>query len=222
MAFLRGDTNMEIGMFISLLFALQFFYWLIGWWASKNLKDKEDYFLAGKSVKLFPLMMTFLATQVGGGVVLGAADEAYRFGWPVLLYPLGAVLGLIALGAGFGSRLAQFQVTTISQIFEVVYHSIMLKRIVSILSMISLFMILVAQIIASHKFLVSLGFDNPLLFIAFWTIVMIYTAQGGLRAVILQMSFKLRFSLSFFFYALPLFFSSFLPFHYLKHLNSKI
>ena len=153
---------MNITIFITMLFSLQLIYWLVAQRASKNLKGKDDYFLAGKSVRLFPLMMTFLATQVGGGVVLGAAEEAYRFGWPVLLYPLGAALGLILLGCGVGRKLAGFQVNTIAQIFEVVYGSAMLRKIASILSVISLFMILVAQIIASNKFLVSLGFNNTL------------------------------------------------------------
>ena len=99
---------MDISIFISLLFALQCFYWLVGRRASKNLNSKEDYFLAGKSVQLFPLMMTFLATLVGGGLVLGSADEAYRFGWTVLLYPIGAALGLILLGAGIGAQISKF------------------------------------------------------------------------------------------------------------------
>lgn len=175
---------MNISIFVFMLFCLQFFYWLVGRKASKNVKGKEDYFLAGKSVRFFPLMMTFLATQVGGGVILGAADEAYQFGWPVLLYPLGAALGLILLGSGVGRKLAGFQVSTVAQIFEVAYGSVHLRKIASSLSIISLFMILVAQIIASNKFLVSLGFNNIPLFILFWSIVIIYTAQGGLRAVI--------------------------------------
>src|SRR3984885_3340481 len=177
-------TKMNMSIFVFLLFGLQCLYWYIGRYTSKNLKGEEDYFLAGKSVKLFPLMMTFLATQVGGGVILGAADEAYRFGWPVLLYPLGAALGLILLGCGVGRKLAGFQVNTVAQIFEVVYGSVVLKKIASILSVVSLFMILVAQIIASNKFLLSLGFSNVPLFILFWAIVIVYTAQGGLKAVI--------------------------------------
>lgn len=171
-------------MFVFMLFALQLFYWFVGRRASKNVQGKEDYFLAGKSVKLFPLMMTFLATQVGGGVVLGAAEEAYRFGWPVLLYPLGTALGLMLLGCGIGRKLAGFQVSTVAEVFEVVYRSTILRKVASLLSIISLFMILVAQIIASNKFLISLGLDNPYLFILFWAIVIFYTAQGGLRAVI--------------------------------------
>jgi SSS family solute:Na+ symporter len=167
-----------------MLFGLQLFYWFVGKRASKNLNTNDDYFLAGKTVRLFPLMMTFLATQVGGGLVLGAADEAYRFGWAVLLYPLGASLGLLALGAGIGRKLAQFNVSTVAQIFEVVYGSPLLKKIASLLSIVSLFMILVAQISASNKFLLSIGFSNIALFILFWAIVILYTSQGGLKAVI--------------------------------------
>lgn len=175
---------MNLTMFISLAFAFQLLYWFIGRRSSSNLKEQGDYFLAGKNVKLFPLMMTFFATQVGGGVVLGAAEEAYLYGWPVLLYPMGAALGLIALGCGIGRRLAEFKVSTIAEVLEVVYKSPLLKKIASILSVFSLFMILVAQIVASQKFLTSLGFCNPSLFILFWAIIVFYTVQGGLKAVI--------------------------------------
>jgi solute:Na+ symporter, SSS family len=176
---------MNLYIFLPLLFGLQIFYWFIGRrFGKKKSMSKEDYFLAGKSIKFFPLMMTFLATLVGGGVILGAAEEAYHYGWQVILYPLGAVLGFILLGSGIGRKLAGFKVNTIAQIFEVVYGSPVLKRIASLLSIISLFMILVGQIIASHKFLMSLGFTNTLFFVAFWAIVILYTAQGGLRAVI--------------------------------------
>ncbi len=175
---------MNITIFVSLLFGMQLIYWMVGKRASKNLKSSEDYYLAGKSVRFFPLMMTFLATQVGGGLVLGAADEAYQFGWPVILYPLGASLGLILLGMGVGRKLAQFPVSTVAQIFEVAYRSAALRKIAAALSVISLFMVIVAQIIASSKFLVSVGFTNTPLFIAFWAIVIIYTVQGGIKAVI--------------------------------------
>lgn len=175
---------MNLFFFISLLFSLQIAYWVVGKISSKNLCNENDYFLAGKNVRFFPLMMTFLATQVGGGLVLGAADEAFQFGWPVLLYPLGSSIGLLVLGSGIGQRLAAFHVSTVAQILEQVYGSKSLKRIASSLSIISLFMILVAQIVASKKFLISIGFTNETLFLLFWAIVIIYTAQGGLKAVI--------------------------------------
>ncbi len=175
---------MNLITFISLMFGLQALYWFVGRKTSKNLKTEEEYFLASKSVRFFPLMMTFLATQVGGGLVLGAADEAYKFGWSVILYPIGAALGLMLLGTGIGRKLAQYPVSTVAQIFEVAYGSAALRKAASVLSVVSLFMVLVAQIIASSKFLVSVGFSNVPLFILFWAIVIIYTVQGGLKAVI--------------------------------------
>lgn len=175
---------MNLTIFICMLFVLQFIYWRVARSSSKEVSDQQDYFLAGKNVQFFPLMMTFVGVIVGGGLVLGSAEEAYVYGWPVLFYPLGGALGLMILGAGLGKRLAEFPVSTVAQIFEVVYRSAMLKKVTSILSMVSLFMVLVGQIVASSKFFVSLGISSTPLFVIFWTIVIIYTVQGGLKAVI--------------------------------------
>ncbi|MFN4174517.1 MAG: sodium:solute symporter family transporter, partial [Parachlamydiaceae bacterium] len=175
---------MNIPLFIALLFSLQILYWLVGRRSSKEVSEVKDYFLAGKQVAFFPLMMTFLATQVGGGVILGSSDEAYKYGWQVIFYPLGAALGLMLLGSGIGKKLAELPVATVAEIFEWSYGSKTLKKAASLLSVISLFMILVAQIVASSKFLISMGFENRALFILFWAIVILYTTQGGLKAVI--------------------------------------
>ncbi|WP_068471254.1 sodium:solute symporter family protein [Candidatus Protochlamydia phocaeensis] len=193
---------MNMTLFTGILIVLQIICFLAGKRASKNLQNQKDYFLAGKDVQFFPLLMTFVATQIGGGLVLGSAEEAYRFGWTVLFYPLGACLGFVLLAMGIGKKLAQFQVSTVAQLFEVVYQSRMLKQIASLLSILSLFMILVAQVIASKKFMVSLGFDQTAFFIAFWVVVVIYTVMGGLKAVvsidiIQALFFMLIFSLGF-------------------------
>lgn len=175
---------MNLVLFTSFLFVLQLIYWLVGRRASKNIKNNEDYFLAGKNVKFFPLMMTFLATQIGGGLFLGAADEAYHYGWYVLLYSLGTAIGLIWLGLSIGKRLARFEVSTVAEVVEVFYSSPALKKVASILSIISHFILLVAQILASRKFLMTMGLQSHFLFIAFWAIVILYTVRGGLKALI--------------------------------------
>lgn len=175
---------MDISIFIVTLLLLQIVCLMVGNRASKELNTQEDYFLAGRGIRFFPLMMTLIATQIGGGLVLGSAEESYRYGWWVLLYPLGAALGLMLLALGLGRRMAQFPVSTVAQLFEVVYHSPRLKKIASSLSVASLFMILVAQVIASKKFMISLGVDENMLFISFWGIVILYTVAGGLKAVV--------------------------------------
>jgi SSS family solute:Na+ symporter len=171
-------------LFVMMLFTLQGFYWFVGKRASAHVEGEKDYFLANRQVKLLPLLMTFLATQVGGGVVLGASEEAYRYGWPVLFYPLGGALGLMLLGAGLGRKLASFNVSTVAELFEVVYGSKALRKFASMLSIVSLFLILIAQVIGSRKFLVSMGMSNPYLFVGFWALIIYYTAKGGFKAVI--------------------------------------
>jgi SSS family solute:Na+ symporter len=175
---------MDLKLFICVLFALQFICFFAGSWASRRLKSQSDYFLAGKDIKFFPLMMTFIATQVGGGVILGASEEAYQFGWWVILYPLGGCLGFLLLAGGIGRRLAQFDVSTVAQLFEVVYKSPSLKKIASLLSMASLFLILIAQVMASKKFMIALGVDQTAIFLVFWSLIIAYTVVGGLKAVV--------------------------------------
>ena len=170
------------------------FYWSLGLSAidlflggQKEIKktiNQQDYFLAGKDIRFFPLLMTFIATQIGGGLVLGSAQEAYAFGWTVLLYPLGACLGFLVLALGVGKKLAHYQVSTVAELLEVFYRSVKLKKMASLLSIASLFMILMAQVIASRKFMVSLGMDETLLFLGFWGVVIVYTVMGGLKAVV--------------------------------------
>lgn len=175
---------MDISVFIFSILSLQLLCFWIGKRASKKLDSQEDYFLAGRNVRFFPLFMTLIATQIGGGLVLGSAEEAYRYGWYIFLYPLGATLGLLLLAGGIGSRLSRLPVATVAGLFETVYQSSLLKKVASLLSIVSLFMILIAQFIASKKFMLGLGIEQEWLFLAFWSIVILYTVTGGLKAVV--------------------------------------
>ena len=150
----------------------------------KGVQDQKEYFLGGKGVSFFPLFLTFLATQVGGGMILGASEEAYHYGAVVFLYPLGVTLGLILLGLGVGQKLTSLGVSTVAEIFEVKYGSLVLRKIASLLSIASLYVILIAQMVASHKFLLSFGFTSELLYPLFWSLAIFYTVKGGMKSII--------------------------------------
>jgi len=183
---------MNIPLFLGLITLLG----VVSLWlgkAGKQSKSAGDFFLMGRKLGLFGLIMTLLATQIGGGALLGASEEAYTRGWSVLFYPLGMVLGLVVLGLGYGSKMRKLNLTTVPEIFEKIYGSSILRQIASLLSILSLFLILVGQGIAAHKFFMSLGFYGDLLFILFWSVLITYTVMGGLHAAvrtdILQASF---------------------------------
>ena len=175
---------------IALLAAASF--WL-GRKAAAESKSTGDFFLMGRKLGLFGLTMTMLATQMGGGALLGACEEAYVRGWNVLFYPLGMVLGMGVLGLGYGAKMRKLNLTTIPEIFEKIYQSIRLRKIASLLSILSLYLILVGQGIAARKFFISLGLNGDMLFVLFWCMLVSYTVMGGLGAVvktdILQASF---------------------------------
>jgi solute:Na+ symporter, SSS family len=155
-----------------------------GFLFSKTYKKNSDYFLGNRSLGWGLLAMTFVATQIGGGFILGSAEAAYDYGIFGILYPLGAAFGFLALGLGFGAKLRSLELQTVSDIFEVYYESPVLKKITSLLSIISLTGILIAQAIALKKFLFSMGLNDEWIFLACWLIVIAYTTQGGFLAVV--------------------------------------
>lgn len=170
-------------LFLSLLAALGGGSLLIGR-LTRKVETKTDFFLMGRNLGLFSLVMTLLATQIGGGALLGAAEEAYKHGWVVIFYPLGMVVGMIILGLGFGAKFRSLGLSTVAEIFEKKYDSKRLRKSAALLSIISLFLILIAQAIAARKFFCAIGFGQNYLFVALWMVLIAYTVMGGLKAVV--------------------------------------
>lgn len=169
--------------FIGVAVLLGCLYAWIGIRASKSVQTSEDYFLMGRKLTFLPLCLTLLATQLGGGSLLGAAQEAYLKGWVVLIYPLGAAIGFVILGMGFGAKLRKLDISTIAEVFEKIYGSRSQRLIASGLSIVSFFFILVGQGIAARKFFLTIDIGETA-FILFWLGFVAYTVMGGLKAVV--------------------------------------
>jgi len=182
-------------LFFSLLGGFGIVYLLIGRREAKRVQGNDAYFLGGRSLGIFSLALTLYATQFGGGTLMGAAEEAYAKGWIVLLYPLGVSLGFLALAVGFGAKLRSWGLTTVAELFEKVYGSKKLRKLVSLISMGTMFFILVGQGVAARKLFGALGVDTPYLFLGFWTLLILYTVAGGLKAVVYTDAIKALFIL---------------------------
>ncbi len=176
--------------FISMFLVLGIVYFILGAFASRGIKNTSDYFLAGRSLGLLPVTFTLIATQLGGGMLLGTSAEAYKVGYYGILYTLGMSLGFLMLGLGFASKLQSLNVATTAELFETRYRSPMLKQVASFLSIMTLCGILIAQIVAARGFLLSLGIGNELILILFWVVVVICTMAGGLKAVTIADTFQ--------------------------------
>lgn len=174
---------MDSLFFIVLLLGFSLFYLVMGIIAARKTKNSQDFFLAGRSLTLTQVTFTLIATQLGGGMLLGTAQEAYNIGIFGILYTLGMAIGFLLLGLGLAARLQSLNIATTAELFERKYGSPLLKKIASSLSIITLFGLLIAQMVASRSIIISLGLSHEAIFIAFWAMVIGHTMVGGLQSV---------------------------------------
>jgi len=199
---------MNFVLFFTIFFSMIIFYFILGIIASKKIKTTADYFLAGRNLGLWPVTLTLVATQIGGGMLLGTSQDSYQFGIYGITYTIGMSLGFLLLGLGFASKLRSLNVSTTAELFETKYKSPALKKVASLLSIATMFGIVVAQIVASRSVILGLGINSELLFLGFWAFIIIYTILGGLKAVAItdsaQVIFVIVVFLGIFLYSLSL------------------
>jgi solute:Na+ symporter, SSS family len=176
---------MNTVLFLTVFVAINVLYLILGAWSSSGIKDNDDYFLAGRTLGPMALTMTLVATQLGSNFLLVSSTGAYRSGLWGLAYPLGMSFGFLILGLGFASKLRSFNVGTTAQLFETIYKSRLLRKVASIISIASLWGILLSLVIASKILLASMGICNPIILLLFWATLIVYTVMGGFKAVVL-------------------------------------
>jgi len=184
---------MNTMLFLTIFSGLGIIYLILGFIASRNIKTTVDYFLAGRKLGFFAVTFTLIATQLGGNMVIAASDAAYTYGLYGILYSMGMGLGFLLLSTGFAARLHACNVATTAELFEKKYNSPRLKKISSIISIISLLGILVSTVLASKALLFGLGISNEAIFIIFWLFIIAYTMIGGLKAVVATDTFQVLF-----------------------------
>lgn len=110
-------------LFLLFFIALGILYFILGIRAAKNVTTDSDYFVANRQLGIWQIACNLIATQLGGGMLLGTAASAYTIGLQGIFYTLGMALGFLLLACGIASRLQQFKVTTTAQLFQTQYKS---------------------------------------------------------------------------------------------------
>ena len=157
---------------------------IIGHQVSKSVNSSSGYFLADRELGTMAISFSLLATQIGAGVILGTSNSSYRFGLYGIFYPLGLSLGLIAISLFGAKQLRQKNISTVPELFELEYKSRFLRKITSLISILSLYGILVSLIIGTKQLFSVFSLDHPLILYTFWLTLILYTVLGGLKAVI--------------------------------------
>ncbi len=152
--------------------------------SSKDIRDDDNYFLAGRKLGIFSVCISLLATQIGGGVILGTSQASYKYGIYGIFYTLGLSLGFIALSFFGAKQLREKNISTVAELFEKEYNSVFLKKVASSISILSLYGILISMIVSTKTLLIALGIKNELALYVFWVAAITYTVFRGIKAVV--------------------------------------
>lgn len=92
---------------------------LIGvYFAKKSVKNSDDFMVAGRSLPLFVVMGTLLATFVGSGTVVGGASFIYQYGPFAAIFNLsGGIVGAVILYF-IASKIRQIEIYTVPDLLE--------------------------------------------------------------------------------------------------------
>ena len=69
----------------------------IGIWKSRQVKNQEDFALAGRTLAPWIMVCTMLAVWIGTGSIVGNAEQTYDTGMAALILPIGGFFGMILL-----------------------------------------------------------------------------------------------------------------------------
>jgi SSS family solute:Na+ symporter len=161
----------------------------IGAWASKKIKNTEDYLVAGRSLGFWVFILLMIGTVCSGMSLLGVSGLGYKLGWPTIWEQIFVPLSIGFCVIFFGVKLHNVAKTsgymTVQDYLAHRYESpIVLRSLAAVAGIIVSLIYLVGQYTAITIVLMWL-FEIPLwlaLLIAS-LVTMVYTAIGGLYAV---------------------------------------
>ncbi len=157
---------------------------LVGYWASRRVKNAQDFALAGRNLPLGVSVACLFATWFGSEVIMGGPSEYAKNGFlGIIEEPLGAVLALIIIGFFFTRKLYRLGLLTFGDLFEKRYNT-PIAFLSSLIMVITYFGWVAAQLKALGEVLESvmeLPIFTSMIVGAF--VVLIYTYIGGMWAV---------------------------------------
>jgi SSS family transporter len=161
----------------------------IGIWASKKVKNTEDYLVAGRQLGFWVFVLLMIGTVCSGMSLLGVAGLGYKAGWPTIweqiFVPLSIGICIIFFGVKLHNVAKSAGYITVQDYLAHRYESPTALRTLSAVAGIIVSLIyLVGQYTAISMVLIWLfGIPLWLALVIATLITTIYTAIGGLYAV---------------------------------------
>ncbi|MFQ6678820.1 MAG: sodium:solute symporter, partial [Fidelibacterota bacterium] len=152
---------------------------------SKEIRNSDDFLVAGRNIGWFFLLCTMGATVVGGGASIGAIGKTYEWGILMVAVSSGWYIHFIFSGLYVAPRFREAELYTVAGYFGYRFGD-KSRFIAFILSLLFSIGVLGAQMVAFGKIVTTMIPQLPY----FWAVliggglVILYSTAGGLLAVI--------------------------------------
>jgi len=155
---------------------------VIGLFASRKVKNSDDYLVAGRNLSLPVLVGTLTAGWLGAGTVVGYASLAYNNGFGALWWAFGGLAGatIIVIMAGKLRKLAKY---TVPDILELRFSP--LARILGAIPVILAFTAIVGYQMKAVGYVleVVINIDGQTGLLIGAGVIIFYTVLGGMLSV---------------------------------------
>lgn len=159
----------------------------------RSIKTYDDYNVAGRSVSIFPLILTFVGTAVGGSTLLGFMENGYKLGMGQQWLNLGILFaGVIMLGF-FVKRIRalgeKYNMVTIADFTVLRFGE--WARIPTVISVLVAYSAITGmQFVAIATILnLTIGINIVTGILISWVLLTLKTYYGGMKSVIWQDAF---------------------------------
>lgn len=161
----------------------------VGFYFSRQHQNHDDYFLGGRNIKPWHVGMSVVATDVGGGFSIGLGGLGFSLGlsgsWMLFTGLCGAWLSAVFLIPKIKKLEETKRFSTFNDIISHFYGN-KVALLATVISLIGYLGFTSSQLLAGAK-LTSAAFPEISMQAALWimgAIAIVYTAFGGLKAVI--------------------------------------
>ncbi len=151
----------------------------LGIFSRRQIKNKTDYFVAGRRGSTLFITGSLFATAIGGSATVGIAGLGFNLGLTGIWWLWVGSLGLIVLGLVFAGKLRKFRLFTLPDLIDRSYGRTV-GMLASVLIVIAWLGVIAAQIVATGSILGALGMGDPVMWMVIFTVVAVfYTTLGG-------------------------------------------
>lgn len=165
----------------------------IGLIVGKKTKNSQDFAVAGRRIGMFVALCTIIASEWGGGNVMGTASDAYSYGISAYIFPVSMGIGILLLGLLLAKKYWNIEEISMCRYIRKRYSK-RCELLATILMLLSIMLVTASQFKAGGLLAESMfGWSHVQAVIIFAIVVCVYTSIGGLLAVAYNDTFNLIF-----------------------------